>query len=112
MYLVTRILFSAMVLLLIEKLVPGVSIPTLEVAIVAAMIIGILNAVIKPILVVLTLPITIVTLGLFIFVINTSLFMLAAYLIPAFDVAGFVPAFWGALIMSVGGVLANRYIKK
>lgn len=111
MYFVTRLLFSAMVLLLIERVVPGVSIENIYIALIAALVLGFLNAVIKPILVILTLPISIVTLGLFIFVINAGLFMFAASFIDGFTVTGFIPALLGSIIMSIGGVLGSRYIK-
>lgn len=111
MYFLTRLLFSAMVLLLVERVVPGVDIENVYVALIAAVILGLLNTIVKPILVILTLPISIVTLGLFIFVINAGLFMFAASFIDGFAVEGFVPALLGSLIMSVGGVLASRYIK-
>ena len=111
MYFLTRLLFSAMVLLLVERVVPGVDIENVYVALIAAVVLGLLNTIVKPILVILTLPISIVTLGLFIFVINAGLFMFAASFIEGFAVEGFVPALLGSLIMSVGGVLASRYIK-
>lgn len=111
MYFITRLLFSALVLLLVERIVPGVVIESVYIAIIAALVLGLLNAVIKPILVILTLPISIVTLGLFIFVINAALFMFAASFIEGFEVGGFMDALLGSLIMSIGGILANRYIK-
>lgn len=78
-------------------LLPGVHVASFTAALIAALVIGILNAILKPILVILTLPINILTLGLFTFVINALLIMLAGQLVPGFRVDGF---FW-ALILSL-----------
>lgn len=111
MYLITRVLFSALVLLLIEYIIDGVTVSNVYIAIIAAVALGLLNAVVRPILVLLTLPVSIVTLGLFVFVINAALFMFAASFIQGFEVAGFWPALWGSLIMSISGVIGGKYIK-
>lgn len=112
MYLITRILFSAMVLLVVERLIDGVAVESVYIAIIAAIILGFLNAVVRPILVVLTLPVSILTLGLFVFVINALLFMFAASFLQGFSVAGFWPALWGSIIMTVGGIIGGKYIKR
>jgi putative membrane protein len=108
--LITRILLGALALLLVAEVVPGVSIDGLYPAIIAAVILGIMNAVVKPILVVLTLPITILTLGLFIFVINAGLFMFAASFIDGFAVSGFVAALLGSLLVSIVTTIGNKFI--
>ncbi len=92
---------SAIALLIANEIVPGLSIDTWQTAVFAAVVLGILNSFIKPVLVLLTLPITLITLGLFILVINVLLFMTAAWLLPGFAVAGFVPAVLGTLLVSV-----------
>ncbi len=108
--LLTRILLGALALLLVAEVVPGVSIDGLYPALIAAVILGIFNAVVKPVLVILTLPITILTLGLFIFVINALLFMFAASFIDGFAVSGFLAALVGSLLVSVVTTIGNKFI--
>jgi putative membrane protein len=79
-------------------------------AILAAALLGICNAVLRPLLIVLTLPLNILTLGLFTFVINALMLLLVSAVIPGFDVLGFWTAFFGALIISVTSWLLNRFI--
>ena len=74
------------------------------------MILGILNILVKPILVILTLPITIVTLGLFIFVINAFIFLFVASLIEGFTVDGFIPALIGSILVSVISLITKHLI--
>ncbi len=94
-------LINAVTLLLIPYIMPSVSVDSFFTALVTALILGLANSVIRPILVLLTLPITIVTLGLFILVINGLMFWFVASFIEGFRVAGFWSAFWGALLYSV-----------
>ncbi len=108
--LISRILLGAFALLIVAKLVPGVGLVGLYPALIAAVILGILNAIVRPVLVVLTLPITIVTLGLFVFVINALLFMFAASFIDGFSVSGFVPALVGSIVVSVITTIGNKVI--
>jgi putative membrane protein len=84
-------------ILIAAYLLPGVSIRSLGAAIVTALVLGLINAVLRPILVVLTLPITILTLGLFIFVLNALLVLLTSSIVPGFEVR----SFWWALLFSV-----------
>lgn len=85
-------LLSAIAVFLAAKLVPGVAVDGFGAALAAAAVLGIVNAVVRPILVLLTLPITIVTLGLFLLVVNAACVGLAARLLPGFHVDGFGPA--------------------
>jgi len=94
---ILKILLSAVAVVLLAKLIPGVTVDTYTTAIWVAFLIGILDAVIKPIFVILTLPITIVTLGLFLFVINAILILMANSWIDGFSVS----SFWTALLFSV-----------
>ncbi len=110
MQLILRILFSALGLLLIAEFVPGITVTGLYPAIIAALILGILNAIVRPILFILTLPITIVTLGLFSFVINALLFMFAASFIDGFAVDGFWYALLGSLLMSIVSTIGSKFI--
>lgn len=91
----------AFILLLLAQFVPGITISNLYVALLAALVLGVLNAVVRPVLFILTLPITILTLGLFSFVINAALFLLAASFVSGFSVSGFLPALVGSAIVSL-----------
>lgn len=93
-----------------SALLPGVRVRNWGTAFVAAAILGILNALLRPILVFLTFPITVVTLGLFIFVINALLFWLAGALVEGFEVKSFGSALLGSLVVSVVSILANLLI--
>lgn len=81
--------------------IPGITISSFVSALIAAIVIALINLFIKPILVFLTLPINLLTLGLFILVINALLFLFVAYLVPGIEVDGFWSAFWGALLLTI-----------
>ena len=82
-------------------LLPGVVVASPGALLVAALVLGFLNAVLKPVLVLLTLPLTVLTLGLFYLVLNAVLFALASVLVPGFSVASFGSAFFGAIVMTI-----------
>lgn len=103
MDLMMRWLLNAVALGLTAWIVPGIRVSGPMALIVAALVVGLLNAVVKPVLVVLTLPLTIVTVGLFLLVLNALLFWLAAALVPGFQVGGFWSAFLGAIVMTILG---------
>lgn len=88
-------------LLLAAHVVPGIRLESLVSALVAALVLGLINAVVRPVLVVLTFPITLLTLGLFLLVLNAFCLWLVSVFVSGFHVAGFWPAFWGALLVSV-----------
>jgi len=88
-----------------------VSVTSFGAAMIAALVIGLLNTVVRPILVVLTLPVTIVTLGLFLFVINALMFWAAAGLLDGFVVRNFVAALVGSLIYSVIGIVIESALE-
>ena len=108
---ILRAIFAALGLWLAAQVVPGISIDGAGTLAGAALLLGLLNAVVRPILVVLTLPITILTLGLFLFVINAATFALVAFFIRDFHIAGFVPALLGSLLVSFISWLASAAIK-
>lgn len=110
MNIIFRVLIGALALLLAAYLIPGIVVDSIYIAIIAAVILGILNMVVKPILFVLTLPITILTLGLFTFVINAGLFWFAASFIEGFYVSGFLPALLGSLLVSIVSSVGNNTI--
>lgn len=105
-----RWFLNALALLLASMLVDGIYLKGFFSALLAAAFLGILNALIRPIFIILTLPINIMTLGLFTFVINGVLLMMVSGVVPGFKVTGFWPAFWGALTLSVISWLLNMLI--
>lgn len=92
---------TTLAILVVTHVIPGVRVSSLGTAVVAAAVIGILNALVRPILVILTLPLTILTLGLFLFVINALMFQLAGALVSGFHVDSFWSALLGSLIVSI-----------
>ena len=88
-------------LLLAAHVVPGIRLDGLASALVAGLLLGLVNAIVRPILVVLTFPITLLTLGLFLLVLNAFCLWLVSVFVSGFHVTGFGPAFWGALLVSV-----------
>ena len=91
----------ALAMMFVGWIVPGITISNFVTALIAAAVISLVNIFIKPVLVFLTLPINILTLGIFILVINALLFMFVAYLVPGVEVNGFWSAFLGALLLSI-----------
>ena len=110
MKLIAKLLIVVLALLLVSSYVPGIEVEGFYIALIVAVILGIINLVIKPILLVLTLPINLLTLGLFTFVLNALLFWFVSTFIDGFSIAGFIPAFVGAFIVSVFSWLGNRFI--
>lgn len=103
-------LLSAISLMITAYLVPGITISGFGAAAVAVVVIGLVNAIIRPILVILTLPITILSMGLFLLVINAITLSLASYFTPAaFMVNGFWPAFFGAIVLTLVSSLINSF---
>lgn len=98
---------TALVLLLVSKITPGVHLDSFGTALIAALVLGLVNFAIRPILTLLTLPLTIVTLGLFAFVVNAMLFGLVAWLVPGFEVHGFLSAVVGAFLLTVMTMLLD-----
>lgn len=105
-----RMLIVAAGLALAAWLVPGVSISGLGTLLLAALLAGFVNAFVRPIVVLLTLPITLATLGVFLLVVNAAMFGLVAWLLPGFQVSGFFAALLGWLIVSAVSWLASSYI--
>lgn len=105
--LLARWIVNAAALLLVAYLYPGVEVAGFVPALVAALFLGLVNAVVRPILVILTLPVTILTLGLFLFVINALLFWLVAEVVKGFNVAGFGAALVGSILYSLITLLTS-----
>jgi putative membrane protein len=107
MKLIVRWLLLAAALLLVAYLYPGVTVASFSSALIAAFVLGIFNTLVRPLLVLLTLPVTLLTLGLFLFVINALMFWAAASVLDGFNVAGFWAALVGSLIYSVCGMVID-----
>jgi putative membrane protein len=105
-----RLVITALGLWLAATIVPGVSFEGWGALVVAALLLGIVNAVIRPILLVLTFPITLLTLGLFILVVNGISLALVAWLVPGFHVTGLLAAVLAALVLGVTGWLASSFV--
>ena len=101
MILLLKWLALALVIMFVGWIVPGITISSFATALIASIVIALVNLVIKPVLILLTLPINILTLGIFILVINALLFMFVAYLVPGVEVDGFWSGFWGAILLSI-----------
>ncbi len=110
MSLIVRLIVNAIALILVAYIIPGVHVSGIGGAVVAAIILGIVNAVLKPILVILSLPLEILTLGLFTFVINAVLFYLVAKLGIGLSVDGFGAAFLGALVLSIVSFILSSFV--
>jgi len=105
-----RLVVNAAAVFLAANLVPGIAVTGFGVALLAGLLLGLVNAVIKPILIVLTLPFTIVTLGLFIFVVNAVCLGLVAWLVPGFTISGFWAALFGAIVISLVSWLLHAVV--
>ena len=101
MRLILHWLINAAALFVLPYIFSSIQVKDFVTALVVALVLGLLNAIIRPVLILLTLPVTILTLGLFILVINALLFWAVASFIEGFHVAGFWSAFWGAIVYSL-----------
>jgi len=107
---VVRVLVNAATIALAAWFVPGLHLDGAVPALLAGLVLGLVNALVRPVLVVLTLPLTVVTLGLFLLVLNGVCLALTAWLVPGFDVDGFVPAVLGALVVSVVSWILTAFV--
>ncbi len=112
MKLIVRWLLLAAALLLVAHLYPGVTVASFGAAMIAAFVLGLLNTLVRPLLVLLTLPVTLLTLGLFLFVINALMFWSAAGVLEGFAVTGFAAALIGSLIYSLCGMVIDVAIER
>ena len=102
-----RLVLNGLAIVVAAWLLPGMQLAGAGSALVAGAILGIVNALVRPVLLLLTLPLTLLTLGLFIFVVNALCLGLTAALVPGFDISGFGAAFFGALIVTVVSWILN-----
>jgi putative membrane protein len=105
-------LVNALALIAVAYLMPSIQVSSFGAALVAALVLGLVNAVVRPVLVLLTLPVTILTLGLFIFVLNGLLFWMVASWLEGFHVAGFWAAVLGAIVFSLVSWLLSALVLK
>jgi putative membrane protein len=109
---ILRVLIAALGLWLATEWVTGITVSTPTTLILAALLLGIVNAIVKPIVVLLTLPFTLLTLGLFLLVVNAAMLGLVAAFLPGFSISGFWPAFWAAILVSLVSWLGAVLFKK
>jgi putative membrane protein len=105
-----RLVITALGLWAAATIVPGMDITGWRALLVSAVLLGIVNAVIRPIILILTLPLTVLTLGLFIFVVNGISLGLVAWLVPGFELAGLVPATLGAVVVGLTSWFASAFV--
>jgi putative membrane protein len=111
-YFILRVLIAALGLWLATEWVSGISVSTATTLILAALLLGLVNAVVRPIVVILTLPFTLVTLGLFLLVVNAAMLGLVAAFLPGFSISGFWPALWAAIVVSIVSWIGSVLFKK
>lgn len=107
---ILRAVISAIGLWIATRWVDGLSIDGAPTLLLAGALLGVVNALVRPVAVVLTFPITLVTLGLFLLVVNAGMLSLVAWVLPGFSVAGFWSALWGSLIVSLTGWIGSWFI--
>ena len=112
MKIIVRWLLLAAALLLVAHLYPGVTVASFTSALIAALVLGLFNTLVRPLLVLLTLPVTLITLGLFLFVINALMFWAAASVLQGFHVNGFVAALVGSLLYSLCAVVIDLAVER
>ena len=112
MKILAKWLLNAAALLAVAHFYSGVAVTSFVAALIAALVIGLFNAVLRPILVILTLPVTIITLGLFLFVINALLFWAAASMLDGFQVQGFAAALIGSVLYTAAGLVINLALER
>lgn len=107
-----KLIIVALTLLGLSYLSVGITVSSIYIAVIVALILGILNVFVRPILLLLTLPINIVTFGLFTFIINALLFWFVASFVGGFEVSGFLAAFLGALVVTVANYIADAILER
>jgi putative membrane protein len=111
MALLLQWLLCAIALMIVSRIVPGFVVAGLAPALIASVVIGLLNATIGLVLKIVTFPISIITLGIFLLVINGLMILMASSVVPGFHVRGFVPAFWGAVVLALLGMVIKAIVK-
>ena len=110
MVLLLRWILFTLAIMFVAWLIPGIEVDSFQSAMLVTVIIALINIFIRPLIVLVTLPINILTLGIFTLIINALLFMLAGYLSPGFQVDGFLSAFLGSVVLSFLGLIINMVV--
>jgi putative membrane protein len=108
MNLIIRLVINALIILLVAYLIPGIAVQGFYTALIVAIVLGIISVTLKPLLLILTLPINLLTLGLFTFVINALLLWFTASIVKGFEVTGFISALIGSLLISILQIVVRR----
>jgi putative membrane protein len=111
MHLLISLLLNSVALIITAKIVPGFHVNDFKTAILAAVVLAVINTFIKPVLVFLTFPLTLITLGLFIFVVNAVVLYIAALFVPGLRIEGFLPAILAAIVLSVVSTILSTLAK-
>ncbi|MCX6809152.1 MAG: phage holin family protein [Candidatus Berkelbacteria bacterium] len=107
LYVFLRWIINALLLMIVSYVVPGIEIQSFMTALIVAAVLAFVNAIIRPILLILTLPINILTLGLFTLIINGLMFWIVSSVVKGFNITNFWAAFWGALVYSIFSMLIS-----
>lgn len=110
MQFIWHILVTAVLLFVLGRVIDGIEVRDGKAALVGALVLGLANAFVRPVLILLTLPATVITLGLFLFVVNALMLMLAAALVDGFEVEGFGSALWGSVGLAVLNLLVGMFL--
>ena len=105
---ILKLLILTGAVLLAAYVVPGITVTGFVTALIVAIVLAIINMFVKPVLRILTLPINILSLGLFGFILNVLLFWVVAYFVSGFNITGFIPALWGAIIVGIASWIADK----
>jgi len=112
MRLLLQWILTAIALLIVSRIVPGFHVDGLWPALIAALVIGLLNATVGLLLKIITFPLSILTLGIFLLVINGIMILVASDIVRGFHVYGFAPAFWGAVVLALMGMVIRAVVKE
>jgi putative membrane protein len=110
--LIVHWILSAISLIVVSRIVPGFVVHGVQTALIAAIVIGFLNATLGFVLKVITLPLAILTFGIFLLIVNAAMILLASHLVVGFHVHGLSPAFWGAAVLAVLGMIVRVVVKE
>ncbi|UUC46745.1 phage holin family protein [Flavobacterium cerinum] len=111
MNLLIRLLITTILVVVIANFLPGISVDSIKTALIVAVVLALLNTFLKPILVFFTLPVTVITLGLFLLVINAVMILICDYLIDGFEVKSFINALFFSIVLSVCQWILNLFVK-
>ena len=108
---ITGIAINALALYIVDFLISGIRINSLETLFIAALVVGIVNTFIKPVAHLISLPVTILTLGIFALIVNAAMLALAAHFVTGFEITGFWAAFFGTILLSIVSAIISGFVK-